>query len=89
MVINKKTLAYLAGLSRLSVEADKEEKLISDLEKIVASFNDLQQLSTEKAGDEPVVKNNLRADEPRQTHTDDTLLLDTDENGYISVPPIL
>lgn len=46
MLINKKTLQYLAELARIKIEAKKEEKLLKDLEEILTYFEELKALDT-------------------------------------------
>lgn len=47
--IDKKTLHYLEGLSRVKVDETKlkEEKLLSDLRNILEHFEELQKLNTD------------------------------------------
>lgn len=46
-VINKKTLEHLAALARIELHEREEEKLLKDLEKILAHFEELKELDTE------------------------------------------
>ncbi|MBI2514744.1 Asp-tRNA(Asn)/Glu-tRNA(Gln) amidotransferase subunit GatC [Candidatus Wolfebacteria bacterium] len=50
--ITKETLEYLAGLGKLRIKKEDEEKLLRDLEKILAHFEELKELDTE--GVEPL-----------------------------------
>ena len=45
-VINKKTLEHLAALARMELGAHEEEKLLKDLEKILAHFEELKAVDT-------------------------------------------
>ena len=47
MLINKKTLEYLAELSRIKIEGRKEEKLLKDLLEILNYFEELKESNTE------------------------------------------
>lgn len=47
MLINKKTLEYLAELSRIKIEGRKEEKLLKDLREILNYFEELKESNTE------------------------------------------
>ncbi len=49
--IDKKTLEYLAELSRIKLDAREEEKLLKDLQKILDYFEELKSLDT--SGVEP------------------------------------
>jgi aspartyl-tRNA(Asn)/glutamyl-tRNA(Gln) amidotransferase subunit C len=44
----KKTLEYLAELSRIELEKESEEKLLKDFQKILAYFEELKEVDTEK-----------------------------------------
>ena len=45
--INKKALEHLAALARIELHKHEEEKLLKDLEKILAHFEELKELKTE------------------------------------------
>lgn len=45
-LINKKTLEYLADLTRLKLSSSEEEKILKDLENILEYFKELQSLDT-------------------------------------------
>lgn len=91
--INKKTLKHLAELSRIKLEEREGEKILKDLQSIVAYFDELQTLDTE--GVEPVaggtrLKNIFRADESRENTNrgagrDD---FPESEDGYMKVPAV-
>jgi len=79
--INKKTLEYLAELSRIELEKESEEKLLKDLQKILAYFEELREVDTENiepmAGGtlvlsevEGIEKNFFREDVPTQINAD-------------------
>ena len=46
MIINKQILKHSAELSRIEIDEDKEEKIISDLEKILEYFEELKKVDT-------------------------------------------
>ena len=46
MIINKQILKHSAGLSRIEINEDKEEKIISDLEKVLEYFEELKKVDT-------------------------------------------
>ena len=46
MIINKKILKYLTELSRIEISEEKEEKLLSDLGKILEYFEELKEVDT-------------------------------------------
>ena len=46
-IISKKTLEYLAGLARIELKPEKEEKLLKDLGKILGHFEELEKVDTE------------------------------------------
>ena len=91
--INKKELRHLAELSRFNLEGREEEKLLKDLQEIVAFFEELKILNTE--GVEPMtggttLKNIWRDDEGRK----DTNIgagsgnFPEEEKGFLRVPPV-
>jgi len=64
--ITKKTLEYLAELSRIELDKKNEEKLLEDLQKILGHFEELKSVDTENI--EPMTggtieKNVFREDE--------------------------
>ncbi|NCP58455.1 Asp-tRNA(Asn)/Glu-tRNA(Gln) amidotransferase subunit GatC [Candidatus Wolfebacteria bacterium] len=46
-LITKKTLEYLAELSRIELKKENEEKLLKDLQKILDYFEELKEVDTE------------------------------------------
>lgn len=65
-IIDKKTLEHLVELSRIELKPGKEEKLLEDMEKILAYFDELKEVNTENI--EPMAggtiqKNIFRNDE--------------------------
>ncbi|MBI1960803.1 MAG: hypothetical protein HYS43_00810 [Candidatus Liptonbacteria bacterium] len=86
--IDEKTLHHLADLSRFSIDARAEPKLIRDMEKVVDYFQNLQSVSLESGAESRVSARNLRADTARPAAHETTDLLRADEEGYCSVPPV-
>jgi len=91
--INKKILRHLAELSKFELEGREEERLLKDLQEIVAFFEELKTLNTE--GVEPMtggtsLKNVFRRDDERK----DTNIgsgsesFPEEERGFLKVPPV-
>jgi aspartyl-tRNA(Asn)/glutamyl-tRNA(Gln) amidotransferase subunit C len=91
--IDKKTIEYLAELSRIKLAPDEEEKLIKDLRKILEHFEELKSLNisvveTMNGGTE--IKNSFRDDEER-TNTDQgqgSGVFPQSKDGFLKVPPV-
>lgn len=95
MPINKKTLEYLAELSRIELEEKSEEKLLNDLQKILEHFEELKEVDIENI--EPMAggtieKNVFREDKENPKSEVQTSKLTNafpdEEKGYLKVPPI-
>ncbi len=95
MTINRETLEYLAGLSRIKLGKRKEEKLLKDLKEILDYFEELKALDTSSI--EPMtggtsLENVFREDQPRDKRqvTSDKLVEDfpEKENNFLKVPAI-
>ncbi len=96
MLINKKTLEYLAELSRIELDKRNEEKMLSDLQKILEHFEELKEINTENI--EPMAggtvdKNVFREDdaESPKSKVKSPKLVETfpeEENGYLKIPPV-
>ncbi len=92
--INKKTLEYLAELSRIELEEESEEKLLKDLQKILAYFEELKEVNTENI--EPMAggtigKNVFRNDEEGLASSNakgSTGQFPEKENGFLKIPPV-
>lgn len=91
--INKKTLDHLAKLARIELEKKEEEKLLKDLEKILAHFEELKTLKTE--GVKPMtggttLKNIFRDDEDKK-NTNQGAGSDAfpeTHKGFLKIPPV-
>lgn len=91
--IDKKTIEYLAELSKIKLEPDEEEKLIKDLRKILGHFEELKALDTsgvETMNGGTEIKNAFREDEER-TNTNQGCGADVfpeSKSGFLKVPPV-
>lgn len=91
--ITKHTLEHLAALARIELGEHEKEKLLADLQKIVAYFEELQSLDT--SGVTPMTggtreKNIFREDEERVS-TNQGKGVDAfpeSEKGFLKVPPV-
>ncbi len=91
-MINEKTLKNLSNLAR--IEINKEEKILSDLEKILNYFKELKAVDTENVS--PMTgcnfsENILRADDSRHgVLSDEDLIscLPEKKEGFLLVPPV-
>ena len=88
------TLRQLAHLARLEVSADREPKMLADLNEILAWVEKLRELDTEAV--EPLVYlsdnvNVLRADEAHNTvaHHDALRNAPRKDSDYFRVPKVL
>lgn len=95
--ISKETLKHLANLGKIHLREDSEEKLLVDLEKILAYFEELQGVNTENI--EPlsggtIEKNVLRSDSLKAAELPiaekEKLLRAFPEKsgGFLKVPPV-
>ena len=91
--IDKKTLEHLAELSRIKLDEKEEEKLLEDMRKILAYFDELKSLDTSDV--EPMnggteLKNSFREDEERIS-TNQGAGVDAfpeTKDGFLKVPPV-
>ncbi len=94
--IDKKTLEYLAELSKIELDKKEEEKLLKDLEEILAYFEELKSLDT--FGVEPMnggteLANILRSDGERM-NTNRGAGVESfpeqakTEDGFLKIPPV-
>ncbi|MFA5098755.1 MAG: Asp-tRNA(Asn)/Glu-tRNA(Gln) amidotransferase subunit GatC [Candidatus Paceibacterota bacterium] len=94
MLINKKTLEYLAELSRIELDKKHEEKMLEDLQNILGHFDELKEVDTE--GVEPlaggtVETNVFRNDDGFNNQPPASDLIDAfpdKEGDFLKVPPV-
>lgn len=91
--INKKELEHLASLARIELEDKEEDKLLKDLEMILAYFEELRLLDTSivfpmSGGSD--IKNVSREDESRKNTNKGigTESFPDEENGYLKIPKV-
>ncbi len=92
--IGKKELEHLANLARIELHAHEEEKLLHDLEAILAHFDELKEVNTDNVapltgGTE--LKNIFREEVAPEIPFDAGLLREMFpdvERGYLKVPPV-
>lgn len=91
--IDKTSLEHLAELARLELDPKEEEKLLNDLQKILAHFEELKSLDTSAV--EPMnggtdLKNMFREDGERENTDAGGGVEDfpESEGGFLKVPPV-
>jgi aspartyl-tRNA(Asn)/glutamyl-tRNA(Gln) amidotransferase subunit C len=93
--IDKKTLEYLAELSRIEIDKKQEGKLLNDLRKILGHFEELKEVNTENV--EPMAggtieKNVFREDKESSKFKVQSSKLTGQfpekENGFLKIPPV-
>lgn len=91
--INKKVVKHLAELARLELTPKEEERLMKDLQGIVAHFEDLQRVDTSNikpmAGGTSL-RNNFREDEERKNKYAGAGVeaFPDKENGFLKIPRV-
>lgn len=96
VLINKKTLEYLAELSRIKLNERDEEKLLKDLQKILDYFEELKEVDTEnvKPMSGGTAKKNVFRDDSESfadgqtSPTQLTGQFPEKKNGFLKVPPV-
>src|SRR3989344_2550522 len=91
--ISKKALENLAKITKIKLEEKEEEKLLEDMRKILAYFDELKSL--DPSGVEPMnggteLKNSFREDEERIS-TNQGAGVDAfpeTKDGFLKVPPV-
>ena len=94
MLIDKKTLEHLALLSRIKLDQKEEKKILQDLEKILAHFEELKEVNTEKV--EPVsggaqLQNVFRSDENAAMRLPGERAREAipeTKDGFLKIPPV-
>lgn len=92
--LDKKTLEHVAGLARIKLNPEKEEKYLHDLGKILDYFNELKELDTKNvspifSGSE--AKNIFRIDELKEERLENSSCINQfpeNERGFSKVPPV-
>ena len=90
--ITKETIEHLAKLSRLELTPQEKEKILGDLLKILAHFEDLQKLDTSNV--EPMaggtqLKNKFREDAATETNRGaGTDAFPESKDGFLKIPPV-
>lgn len=92
--IDKAALAHLSKLARISLEPEEEERLLGDLQSILAYVAELQKADTK--GAEPMnggtlLTNSLRADAEREgtLQGEGKSGFPNTKDGYLTVPKVL
>lgn len=94
MIIDKKTLEYLAELGRIELDKKHEKKMLDDLQNILGYFDELKEVNTE--GVEPLaggtIETNIcRNDEGFENQSSTANLIDAfpdKEGDFLKVPPV-
>jgi aspartyl-tRNA(Asn)/glutamyl-tRNA(Gln) amidotransferase subunit C len=93
-VINKQTLEKLAGLARIEISKNREEKLLSDLKAILGHFDELKEVDVSDikpmSGGVELI-NVIREDEPIESETEAIDLIESfpeKEGRFLKVPPV-
>lgn len=91
--IGKRELKHLADLARIELHEREEEKLVKDLEKILAHFQELKEVNTD--GVEPLtggtmLKNATRTDGEGKPLPGDRAVeaFPETEKGFLKVPAV-
>lgn len=91
--ITKETLKYLADLARIKLDPEREQKLLADLQNILAYVSELQAIDT--SGVEPMnggtlLKNVFREDDgPANTNRGAGVeQFPETKDGYLKIPPV-
>ncbi len=90
--ITKETIKHLAKLAHLELTPEEEDKLLSDLSKILAHFEELKTLDTSRI--EPMtggtrLKNVFREDEVKETNRGaGAEAFPESKDGFLKVPPV-
>ena len=80
MLINKKTLEYLAELGRIDLDERSEDKLLRDLQSILEYFDELKEVDTENI--EPMAGGTIGKNVFREDDSDADLRgQDADQRG--------
>lgn len=90
--ITKKTIKHLSKLARIKLTQKEEERLQKDLDKILAYFRELQEVSTEEISPflgANYLKNNFRKDEKTNNFDEKgDNQFPNKKNGFLKVPSV-
>lgn len=91
--ITKQTLEHLAKLARLELTAHEEERLLKDLTKILAHFEELQELDTKHVAPlaggtelENVFREDVLVDDPNLRAGVENF--PESKSGFLKIPPV-
>ncbi|MBI3589528.1 MAG: Asp-tRNA(Asn)/Glu-tRNA(Gln) amidotransferase subunit GatC [Candidatus Liptonbacteria bacterium] len=91
--INKKVIKHLAELARLELTPREEDRLMKDLQEILAHFEELQKLDTNEV--KPMtggtqLKNAFREDKDRKNKYAGAGVeaFPDNEKGFLKIPPV-
>lgn len=93
--LNKQTIKMLTSLSRISCSEEEQEALLTDLQKILAYIDQLNEVDTENTPTcnqvIPNMANVMREDEVKEALPRDVFLANAPSQigGMIRVPPVL
>jgi aspartyl-tRNA(Asn)/glutamyl-tRNA(Gln) amidotransferase subunit C len=91
-MISKKELENLAGLARIELKKEEEEKLLKDLEEILKYFEELKEIDT--TGVSPMAggtftENVFREDEKKNLGSKNiTDSFPETKDGFLKIPPV-
>ena len=89
---DKKELERIAGLARIKLNPDKEDKLLSDFEKILDHFNELKEVKTAPSAGVRARRTHLRPDASLGGDFSDRNAIikqfPEQENEYLKIPPV-
>jgi aspartyl-tRNA(Asn)/glutamyl-tRNA(Gln) amidotransferase subunit C len=92
-IINKKTIQHISELSRIDLQEKEMDKLLTDLQKILDYFKELQEVDTSKVKDELYLRQDLklfREDTEREKTNQGKGrdLFPEIEDNYLVIPPV-
>ncbi|MBI2623720.1 MAG: Asp-tRNA(Asn)/Glu-tRNA(Gln) amidotransferase subunit GatC [Candidatus Liptonbacteria bacterium] len=93
MALTKKDLEHLAELARIELAPKEEEKLLKDLDAILAHFESLKELDTTNVAPctgGTMLMNVFREDKERENTNQKagTENFPEEQDGYLKVPPV-
>lgn len=93
--IDKKTIEYLAGLSRIEIEEGEKDGLVEDIKEILNYFDQLKEIDTENimpmAGGS-LITNSVRGDDENitiETKPEEIIAQFPEKSkGFLKIPPV-